>query len=115
MTRARNTADELSLITAKGDLLAGSASGIQSKLAVGSNDTVLTADSTTGTGLKWAAPVSGGMTLLETITVSATSSVTSATISGTYKDLKIYVKNYRPSNNGQDLFFRINGDSNTVS
>lgn len=55
MTRARNTADELSLITAKGDLLAGSASGVQSKLTVGSNNTVLTADSATTTGLKWAA------------------------------------------------------------
>ena len=41
--------------TAKGDLFAGSAADTYTKLAVGANDTVLTADSTAATGMKWAA------------------------------------------------------------
>jgi hypothetical protein len=41
---------------AKGDLVAGTGADTFAKLTVGANDTVLTADSTTGTGLKWATP-----------------------------------------------------------
>jgi len=44
---------------AKGDLVVGSATNDASVLAVGTNNHVLTADSTTATGLKWAAPVAG--------------------------------------------------------
>ena len=39
----------------KGHLMIGAGSGVPSMLAVGSNDTVLTADSVEGTGIKWAA------------------------------------------------------------
>jgi hypothetical protein len=46
-------------IDAKGDLIAGTAADTFSRLAIGSNDQVLTADSTAATGMKWAA-VSGG-------------------------------------------------------
>jgi hypothetical protein len=47
------------LADAKGDLIAASAADTFTRLAVGTNDFVLTADSTTGTGLKWAAAPSG--------------------------------------------------------
>jgi hypothetical protein len=43
-------------IAAKGDLIAGTGSQTFDNLTVGANNTVLTADSTTATGLKWAAP-----------------------------------------------------------
>lgn len=46
-----------SLVTTKGDLIVRDASA-PARLGVGANDTVLTADSTTATGVKWAA-VSG--------------------------------------------------------
>jgi hypothetical protein len=42
-------------IDAKGDLIAGTGADTFSRLAVGTNNQVLTADSTTATGLKWAA------------------------------------------------------------
>jgi hypothetical protein len=49
-------------IDAKGDLVAGTAADAFSRLAVGANDTVLTADSTAATGLKWAAAPSPSYT-----------------------------------------------------
>tara|TARA_R100000808_G_C2147983_1_gene156014 strand:- start:8 stop:544 length:537 start_codon:yes stop_codon:yes gene_type:complete len=44
-----------SLIDAKGDLIAGTADDTAGRLAVGTNNYVLTADSGESTGLKWAA------------------------------------------------------------
>jgi len=46
-------------IDAKGDLIAGTGPDAFSRLGVGANNTVLTADSSTATGLKWAAASSG--------------------------------------------------------
>lgn len=76
--------------TAKGDLYAGSAANTYTKLAVGANDTVLTADSTAATGLKWAAAASGGgMTLLSTTSTTTGSSYTISSISSAYNHLQI--------------------------
>ena len=50
-------------IAAKGDLIVGTGSQTFDNLTVGANDTVLTADSSTATGLKWAAPAGGGKVL----------------------------------------------------
>jgi len=46
----------LATIDAKGDLLAGTADDTATRIAVGANGTVLTADSAETTGLKWANP-----------------------------------------------------------
>ena len=45
-----------SLVTAKGDIVGATASGVPDNLAVGTNGQVLTADSTTAMGLKWSTP-----------------------------------------------------------
>jgi hypothetical protein len=42
------------LLTAKGDLISATAASTVARLAVGSNDQILVADSTASTGLKWA-------------------------------------------------------------
>jgi hypothetical protein len=46
-------------IDAKGDLVAGTGADAFSRIGVGANNTVLTADSAEATGLKWATPASG--------------------------------------------------------
>ena len=46
----------LSTLDAKGDLLVGTADNAVTKLPVGSNNQVLTADSSTASGLKWSTP-----------------------------------------------------------
>lgn len=53
------TTPSISNIDAKGDLLVGTADNTIGRLAVGTNTQVLTADSSTATGLKWADPTSG--------------------------------------------------------
>lgn len=79
------------IVDAKGDIIAATAADTVARLAVGANNTILTADSSTATGLKWATPASaGGMTLLSTTTLSGTSTTISS-ISGDYVDLYVLI------------------------
>lgn len=52
---------------AKGDLLVASSSSVLSKLTVGQNNLVLTADSTESSGMKWTSVASGSATNVSTI------------------------------------------------
>jgi hypothetical protein len=70
-------------IDAKGDLVPGTGADTFARLAVGANNTVLTADSSTATGLKWAAPAGGGK-VLQVVYGSTSTTVTST--STTYAD-----------------------------
>ena len=96
---------------AKGDLVVGSATNDASVLAVGTNDQVLTADSSTSTGLKWAAPASGGMTLISEQTASASTSLTFGSISGSYKQLLLVWSGLYVSALGNVFSLRFNNDS----
>ena len=59
----QSTAINPTIVDAKGDIVAATAADTVARLAVGANDTVLTADSSTATGLKWAAAAAGGKVL----------------------------------------------------
>lgn len=88
-------------IDAKGDLIGGTGADTFSRLAVGTNGHVLTADSTTATGLKWAAVAAGGKvlqvvnastsTMVEVISTTYTDSGLSATITPTSATSQILV------------------------
>jgi hypothetical protein len=71
------------IVDAKGDIIAATAADTVSRLAVGANDTVLTADSSTATGLKWAAAAGGGK-ILQVVQGTTTTDTTIST--GTYTD-----------------------------
>jgi len=97
-------------VAAKGDLVVGSATNDAAVLGVGSADQVLTVDSSTTTGLKWATPAAGGMTLLSTTTLSS-SIVTLSSIPSTYNHLQLVIRDYLPSSDNESICFRINSDS----
>ena len=50
------------VVTTKGDVVAATADNTLARIALGANDTVLTADSSESAGVKWAAAASGGLT-----------------------------------------------------
>jgi len=98
-------------MTTKGDLVPATGSGTFARLGVGANDTVLIADSTAATGLKWGTPASGGYTLISTTTLSSTTTTISS-IPSTYKHLFFTITNVNCSAN-DDLIIRFNGNTST--
>jgi hypothetical protein len=97
-------------IDAKGDLVPGTGADTFARLAVGANDTVLIADSTAATGLKWGTPASGGMTLISQQSMSGSSTIQWTSIPGTYKHLLVTVNGY--NTNGQ-MYTRLNSVSSS--
>ena len=73
-------------VDAKGDLIAGTADNTVARLAVGANDTILVADSSTATGLKWAAPAGGGKVLQ---VISGVTSTSTGIFNSTFTDTTI--------------------------
>lgn len=71
-------------IAAKGDLIVGTGSATFDNLTVGTNGHVLTADSTTATGLKWAAAAGGGGKVLQVVFATYSTGVSNSTT--TYTD-----------------------------
>ena len=99
------------IFDAKGDLLTATAADTPAIRTIGTNGHVLTADSTEATGMKWAAPASGGKTVIASGSLSG-SEVSITSIPGTYTALELVVANYLPSAGGNNLQLRFNNDSN---
>ena len=103
------TASDQTPLTTKGDLLGFST--LDARIPIGTNGHILTADSTESLGLKWAAPAGGGgMTLLDTMTLSG-GSTTSASFASAYKQLIIYVKGAYIASGNEYHGIRLNADT----
>lgn len=108
MTRSRDVANIDGILTTKGDIYAATAAATPDRLGVGANNTVLTADSTESTGLKWATPASGGgMTSIASGSLSG-SALSLTSISGSYNNLQLVLRDYNSSSNA-NLTFTANG------
>jgi len=96
-----------SLLTTTGDIIYASGANTPARRGIGSSGDVLTVSGGVPT---WATPVTGGMTLLSTTSMSGTSTTVSG-ISGAYNQLVITVSDFYPSPTQGSFFFRLNSDS----
>lgn len=102
-------------IDAKGDLVAGTGADAFARLAVGANNTVLTADSSTATGLKWAtAAATKSYSLLNAggTALTGATTITVSSLSG-YDNLAILIDNASSVNASSVFTIRFNADSTT--
>lgn len=108
-----NAAIPKSLVTTKGDIVTATAGSTPARLGVGSNGQVLTADSTTATGIKWATPdVKTGWTFLTSGSVTSGSSLVVTGLSS-YNRIMIGLTAVVPSNNSSYLNHWANNKTET--
>jgi hypothetical protein len=103
----QSTAINPTIVDAKGDIIAATAADTVARLAVGANDTVLTADSSAATGLKWVTPA-GSITLLTTTNLSGVTTTVSG-ISGAYTNLIVRIDAPKVTAVGDTMTVRFNG------
>ena len=106
------TTKNLNPETTLGDLAyRSSTANVKTRLGLGTAGQVLTVNSGANAP-EWAAPVTGGMTLISTTTLTG-GSVDLTSIPSTYKDLQLIIRNFKPAGDGDELWMRFNSDANT--
>ena len=102
------------LIAAKGDLIVGTADNVAGILTAGTTNQVLTVDSTTTSGLKWAAPAGGGanwsLKNAGGTSLSGSGTVTISGISAVDK-IMVLVENADGGTAQPAFFVRLNADT----
>ena len=76
----------------------------------GTSGQYLTKNSNTDLDFAWVTLNAGGMTLISTTTLSG-ASTTLSSIPGTYNNLVLHIRNFRPATNNQSLRFYFNADN----
>lgn len=100
-----------SIIDAKGDLIVGTANDTPSRLAVGSNTQVLSVDSSTASGLKWASVNDVSLTpILQNAYVGGYCSGATSDVTLT-EDTTYYVPVFLNSTNYNRIGFRTSGNT----
>lgn len=107
------------IVDAKGDLITATAADTPARLAVGTNGQTLVADSSTATGLKWAAATSG-MTLLKKASfsnVADTGTTFDNLFTSAYDNYVIVINNLYGANSADDpqIQFRYAGPTTQAS
>jgi hypothetical protein len=99
-------------ITAAGDIIVGTGSGTFDNLPIGTTGQILTADTTVSPyKVKWATAASGGgMTSIASGSLSG-STTTIDSISGSYNNLVLFVRDYSSNDDTGDLQIRFNNDT----
>lgn len=102
------------LLPNKGDILVRTASGL-TRLAVGSDDQVLTADSSATAGISWGAGGGGGgggRSLIDSDTLASSGAIEVTSITGTHTDLvMVILGRSTASTQGDGLLLRVGNGS----
>lgn len=98
------------IVDAKGDLITATAADTPARLAVGTNGQTLVADSSTATGLKWATASSGGMTLIESKSITTSTTYNFTSIPSGYINLVIILDDGNENGGGYTMV-QFNGDT----